>query len=41
MSAAIQVRPVYMCRRASRRQLFGIFADGVLLLICTTYPSWL
>jgi hypothetical protein len=37
----IQVKPVYDCKRSSRRQLFGIYADGVLQVICSTYPSWL
>lgn len=36
----IRVHPLYDCRRPSRRQLFGVYADGELLLICTTYPSW-
>lgn len=27
-------------RRSIRHRLFGVYADGVLILICTTYPSW-
>jgi hypothetical protein len=34
------VRPVYDCKRVSRRQLFGIYCDNVLLLICTRFPTW-
>lgn len=37
----ITVRPIYDTKRPSlRSQLFGVFVDGALVLICTTYPSW-
>lgn len=37
----ITVRAIYDTKRPSlRKQQFGVFADGVLVLICTTFPSW-
>lgn len=38
---SIQVKPIYDCKRASRRQLFGIFVDGECVLITRVYPSWI
>lgn len=35
----ITVRPVYNCRRRSLRQMWGVFANGVLTVITTRYPS--
>jgi hypothetical protein len=35
----ITVRPVYDTRRRSLRQMFGIYANGVLTVITTRYPS--
>lgn len=38
---SITVRPVYECRRRSLRQLWGVFASGVLTVITCRYPSQL
>ena len=39
MLTQITVRPVYDSRRRSLRQMFGIYANGVLTVITCRYPS--
>jgi hypothetical protein len=37
----ITIKPIYDAKRTSlRRQLFGVYAGDVLVLISTTYPAW-